>query len=122
MSRRTDRVNELLRAEISQLIQRLVKDPRISEGLVSITEVAVSPDLRRATVYVSHFGEASARAGVIKGLERAAPFLHNELTRRLTLRNVPQLVFKLDASLERGARLTSLIAETTSDLPPEDDE
>lgn len=120
MSRRTDRVNELLREEISQLLQRSVKDPRISEGLVSITEVVVSPDLRRATVYVSYFGEESARAGVMQGLEHAAPFLHQELVRRLTMRNIPQLVFKLDSSLERGARLTSLIADATRDLPPEE--
>ncbi len=112
MSRRTDRVSELLREEISDLILRSVKDPRLEQGLVSITEVAVSPDLRRATVFVSYFGEESHREDVIAGLQHAAPFMHGELMQRLKMRNVPQLTFRLDPSLERGARLTSLISET----------
>lgn len=114
MSRRTDRVNELLRAEISQLIQRSVKDPRVDQeqGFVTVTEVSVSPDFRRATVFVSHFGDAATHDDVIEGLQHAAPFLHTELVHRLKLRNIPQLTFRLDPSLERGAHLTSLIAET----------
>ena len=57
MTRRTVRVNELLREEISELLQREVKDPRLGEGLITVTEVQVSPDLRHATVFVSHLGE-----------------------------------------------------------------
>ncbi len=120
MSRRTERVSELLRAEISELIQRSVKDPRIEDGLVSVTEVVVSPDLRHATVYVSHFGDEERHEDVLEGLHHAAPFLHTELMRRLKMRNVPQLVFKLDVSLERGARLTSLIAETVHGQEPDE--
>lgn len=119
MSRRTDRVSELLRAEISDLIQRSVKDPRVNDGLVSITEITVSPDLRRATVFVSHFGDPGAHPDVIAGLQHAAPFMHAELMRRLKLRSVPQLSFHLDPSLERGARLTSLIAETLHGQEPD---
>lgn len=110
MSRRTDRVNDLLRVEISDLILRAVKDPRLDQGLVSITEVLVTPDLRHATVYVSHLGEESTHAEVLAGLQRAAPFMHAELMRRLKMRHVPQLEFRLDPSIERGAHLASLIA------------
>lgn len=111
MSRRTDRVNDLLRVEISELIQREVKDPRVSQGLVSITEVIVTPDLRNATVYVSHLGDEASHDDVLAGLRHAAPFLHAELMRRLKMRSVPVLRFELDPSIERGARLSSLIAE-----------
>ena len=116
MSRRTERVNELLRAEISQLIQREVKDPRVDNGLVSVTEVQVSPDFRRATVYVSHLGDEEQRGDVLAGLQHAAPFLHGLLVHRVSLRNVPQLVFEFDPSLERGAHLSALIADAAREV------
>ncbi len=119
MTRRTSRVNELLREELSQLIQREVKDPRVGHGLVSVTEVQVSPDLRHATVYVSHLGDESERPEVLRGLAAAAHFLHMELLHRLALRNVPELVFRFDPSIERGARLASLINEVAAEHPPE---
>lgn len=115
MSRRTDRVNELMRSEISELLLREVKDPRLSQGLVSITEVEVSPDLRRATVYVSHLGTDEERRDALTGLEKASPFLHRELSRRLDMRHVPDLLFRFDPSIERGARLASLIHEVHDD-------
>jgi ribosome-binding factor A len=115
MTRRTVRVNELLREEISTLLQREVKDPRVSQGLVSITEVQVSPDLRHAVVYVSHLGNEVERKEVMQGLERSAHFLHRELMHRLTMRNVPELVFRFDPSIERGARRSSLINQVSGD-------
>ena len=114
MSRRTSRVNDLLREEITTLLLREVKDPRASQGLVTITEVQVSPDLRHATVYVSHLGDETERASVMKGLEHSAHFLHKELTRRLTMRHVPELIFRFDPSIERGARLASLINQVAA--------
>ncbi len=111
MSRRTSRVNDLLREELSDLLLREVKDPRIGHGLLSITEVLVSPDLRRATVFVSHLGDVEERKEVLEGLTAAAHFLHTELMHRLKMRSVPELVFRWDPSIERGARLASLIAE-----------
>jgi ribosome-binding factor A len=113
MSRRTSRVNDLLREELSELLLREVKDPRVEHGLVSITEVQVSPDLRHAIVYVSHLGDETERAEVLLGLQHAAHFLHNELVRRLKMRIVPELVFRFDPSIERGARLASLIHEVS---------
>ncbi len=109
MSMRTTRVNELLRAEISELLLREVKDPRVSRGMVTITEVQVSPDLRHAVVYVSHLGTEAERKEALEGLKNSAHFLHRELVHRLSLRNVPELVFKFDPSIERGARLAELI-------------
>ncbi len=109
MSMRTTRVNELLRAEISELLLREVKDPRVSRGMVTITEVQVSPDLRHAVVYVSHLGTDAERREALEGLKNSAHFLHRELVHRLSLRNVPELVFKFDPSIERGARLAELI-------------
>ncbi len=109
MSRRTTRVNELLREELSNLLLRDVKDPRIAHGLVSITEVQVSQDLRRATVYVSHLGDEADRDEVLEGLQQAAHYMHNELMRRLKMRYVPEFTFRFDPSIERGARLAALI-------------
>ena len=111
MSRRTERVNDLLREELSALIQRELKDPRLEHGLVSVTEVQVSPDLKQATVYVSHLGAPEERPAILTALEHASHFLHNELLRRLNLRAAPNLRFRFDPSIERGARLAELIEE-----------
>jgi len=112
---RTTRVGELLRAEISELLLREVKDPRVSRGMVTITEVQVLPDLRRAVVYVSHLGSEQERAEALEGLQHSAPFLHRELVHRLSLRNVPELVFRFDPSIERGARLAELIHQVSAE-------
>ena len=117
MSMRTTRVAELLREELADLILREVKDPRVGRGLLSITEIQVSPDLRRATVYVSHLGDEEERDAAIEGLQHSAHFLHRELMHRLRLRNVPELVFRFDPSIERGARLASLIHEVSHQRP-----
>jgi ribosome-binding factor A len=109
MSRRTDRVNELLREELSTLIAQGLKDPRMGSGLVTVTEVRVSADLRNATVFISHLGEEGERPGVLAALTHAANYLHNELLHRLAMRRVPELRFQLDPSIERGARLTVLL-------------
>lgn len=118
MSRRTNRVNDLLQEELADLILREVKDPRVSAGLLSITEVIVSPDLRHATVYVSHLGTEAERADALQGLAQAAHFLHHELLRRLKMRHVPELSFRFDPSIERGARLARLIDEVAPHESP----
>jgi ribosome-binding factor A len=115
MGWRTSQVNELLREELSELLVREVKDPRVDHGLVSITEVQVSPDLRHATVYVSHIGDPADRDELIAGLQHAAPFLHRELVHRLKMKIVPDLLFRYDPSIERGAHLASLIEQVTHD-------
>ncbi len=115
MSRRTSRVSELLREEISDLVQRDLKDPRLEGALLSITEVEVSGDLRVAAVFVSHLGTAEERDDALAGLQSAAAYLERELRRRLRMRRTPSLRFQFDPSIERGARLASTIADLARD-------
>lgn len=110
MTRRTERINDLLREEISDLIHHEVKDPRVG-GLVSVTEVSVSVDLRLASVFVSVMGTAEEKAGTLAALKAAAHFLQRELRKRLTIRRIPELTFLADNSLEHGARMLALIEE-----------
>ncbi|MCH7552720.1 MAG: 30S ribosome-binding factor RbfA [Chloroflexi bacterium] len=108
MSRRIDRVNELLRLEISQVLARQIKDPRLS-GVITITEVRTSSDLRNALVLLSVMGDKEAKQSALAGIQSAAKFLRRELRGRLTLRYTPFLSFALDDSLENAARLLSIM-------------
>jgi ribosome-binding factor A len=107
VSRRTDRVEDLLRAELSDLLLREVQDPRVS--LTSVVAVNVSPDLRRALVRVSVLGEEEHRLESLKGLQHAKGFLRSQLAHRLRLRVVPELVFELDRGAEHSQRITDLL-------------
>ncbi len=109
-TRRRERVGELIREELSDLIRREVKDPRLS-GLISVTEVVTSPDLRHARVFVSIMGTEEEKQQVEKGLAAAKGFLRRGLGERLTLRYTPELIFQRDESIERGSRLLQLIEE-----------
>ncbi len=117
MTRRTERINDQLREEISDLIRRELKDPRIG-GLVTITEVDVAPDLSHGKVFVSVMGTEEERRSTLKALDAASHFLQRELRRRLTIRRMPELEFVRDDSLEHGARILNLIDKTReSDSP-----
>lgn len=106
---RSDRVGQQIKRELSEIIQRNeLKDDRI-EGLVSITQVRVSGDLRNVKVYFSVYGEESQKVGTLAALEDATGFLRGELCRRLGIRFAPELVFKLDDSLEQGDKVTELL-------------
>ena len=102
MSRRTERVNELIRHELSDLLLRDLRDPRL-DGLISITRVEVSPDLYNARILVSVMSETADQKDAIKALNTAAGFLHKELVHRLDMRRVPFLTFVLDTSIAEGA-------------------
>lgn len=108
-SRRRLKVADLIRDEISFMLLKELKDPRI--GFVTITQVQVSPDLHQATVLYSVVGSESEQEGCQKGLVSAARFIRGRLGRRLSLRHVPELSFKYDSSLVTGARVTSIIKE-----------
>ncbi len=110
MTRRTERVNELVREEISDLLQREIKDPRFT-GLVSVTDVHVSPDLRHARVFVSIMGSEEERKETFSALTAASHFIRKELGKRMTTRHTPELDFRLDDSLERGAHLADLMRQ-----------
>ncbi len=115
MSRRTQRVADVLRGELSDLLLRQVHDPRIK--LVSVTDVDVSPDLRRAVVKVSVLGEDEERTGTVEALQHARGFLRRELAHRLRMRVTPELVFELD----RGAEHSQKIAELLESLHARDE-
>jgi ribosome-binding factor A len=104
---RQEKLGELIAAELSELIRTRVKDPRV--GFTSITRVEVSGDLRHAKVFVSVMGTSEEQEETIKGLKHAAGFLRHELATRLVLRYMPEVVFKLDSSIEEGARILALI-------------
>ena len=112
MSRRIDRVNELLRAEISNLLSREIKDPRVS-GVISVTEVVSSSDMRSARVYVSVMGAESDRRAAMEGIRSAASFLRRELRDRVNLKHTPHMTFVLDDSIEEGDRVLRLIEGQT---------
>jgi len=111
-SRRLEQVAGLLQEELSHLLEREVKDPRM--GFVTLTGVELSPDLRHARVYFSVLGDEEAVQQSLAALERAAGFLRHELSRRLTLRQVPELHFVLDRSGERAQRISDLLRQARS--------
>ena len=115
-SRRVERINEQLRAEISDLIRRELKDPRLA-GLVSITSVEVTPDLSTAKVYASVMGSDEDQKASLQTLRRAAGFFRHELMARLTLRRVPELTFLVDPSIERGDHILDLLRGLRQDEP-----
>ncbi len=102
------RVSQEVQRELSILIQREVKDPRIAP-MTSVSDVYVAPDLKTAKVYISVLGEESVKKDTIKGLRSAAPFLRSSLARSLNLRNTPELQFILDDSIEYGVKMNHLI-------------
>lgn len=108
MSRRQERINHLLRQEISELLAREVKDPRLP-SVTSVTHVDVSADLRYAKVSVSVLGRDEEKDNALLSLNSAANFLRRSLRRRLRLRTVPDLIFSLDDSIERSQELISML-------------
>jgi len=108
MTRRIERVNHLIRQEISELLQRQVKDPRLG-NFVAITEVSTSADLKYAKIFVSHICSETEKKETLSVLAAASNFFRRELAKRLRLRNIPELSFRWDDSIERGAHLQKLI-------------
>jgi ribosome-binding factor A len=113
-----ERLNNLLRREISEMLKRQVKDPRLGT-FVTVTEVSISPDLKHAKVFVSHMGSDEEKRATLSTLTSASGFFRRELAKRLRLRQIPELTFKWDDSIERGARLLELIDQVASDKTPD---
>ena len=114
MGHRIEQVNKLIRRELSELIQRQLKDPRLNT-FVTVTEVATSTDLRHAKVFVSHLGSKAEKQAILKVLESAAGFLRKELAHNLKLRRTPELSFCWDDSIEQGDHILQLIDQVTKD-------
>jgi ribosome-binding factor A len=113
MSQRTDRLDSQIRAELAELLQREMKDPRV--GFATITRVETARDLGTARVWVSTMGSDEERAQTMKALTDAAPWLRRQLGDRLTLRHIPQLVIREDDSIEAGDRVLRLLRELEED-------
>jgi len=113
MSRRTERLNKLIKQEVSELLEREVDDPRLN-NLISITEVSISPDLKHAKVFVSILGNEANRIDMLAGFNTASGFLRKRLASRLRLKCTPQLSFHYDDSIERGARVLKLIEQVSN--------
>jgi ribosome-binding factor A len=109
---RKARIAEALRLELSEVIRREMRDPRLSEGLLSITSVDVSSDLRYATVYISVLGDDEAQEHVTRALQGASGVLRAALRSRKAFKNVPELTFAYDESIARAARIFTLLEES----------
>lgn len=122
---RKDRVGDLIKREIAQIIQNELKDPGI--GFVTITGVEISADLRLARVFYSVLGDEESKKGSASALKRASGFIQNEIGGRLRLKYTPEISFHFDKSVEYGARIEELIqkihrAEESEENPPDSTE
>jgi ribosome-binding factor A len=108
---RHERIAEEIRHELGTMVAGELKDPRI-EGLVTITEVRVTPDLKHARIYVSVMGSEAEQKSTIRGLEAASGYIRHELTERIQLRRAPEVHFVLDHSEEYSQRIEDLLRQT----------
>jgi len=117
--KRSDKVADLIQKEISQMLVKSIKDPRI--GFVTITKVSVSEDCRFAKVYFSVAGTPAERERSMKGLESAKGFVRKELGRRIRLRYTPEILFQFDPSIEYAIHMGELIQSIQQEKEPEGD-
>lgn len=114
MTRRTDRVEDLLRLELSNIFLTQINDPRIR--MTSVTTVDVSPDLKRAQIGLSVLGDPSAREDALSAVRRARGYIRGALARRLrNMRAIPDLVFELDRGAEYSAHIDALLEDLNTD-------
>jgi ribosome-binding factor A len=111
--KRSDKVADLIQKEISEMLVKTVKDPRI--GFVTITRVAVSEDIRSAKVYFSVAGTPEERERSMKGLDSAKGYVRKELGRRIRLRYTPEVIFKFDPSIEYAIHIGEVIRKLKKD-------
>jgi ribosome-binding factor A len=121
--RRTDRLGEEIREAVAQIIASELKDPRI--GFVTVTRVAITPDLRTVRVHVGVLGDKAQHTKTLAGLSQAAGFIRRELGKRIRMRHTPELSFHYDAGLDATDRVAQLLEETRvpeGEAPKEDEE
>ncbi|MBL4952687.1 30S ribosome-binding factor RbfA [Neobacillus sp. OS1-32] len=109
MSHRPNRVGEQMKKELSDIIGRKIKDPRI--GFVTVTDVQVTGDLQQAKVFISVLGDDEQKENTLKGLAKAKGFIRSEIGHRIRLRKTPEIIFEFDESIDYGNRIESLIHE-----------
>lgn len=113
MSLRANRVGEQMKKELSDIIGRKIKDPRI--GFVTVTDVQVSGDLQQAKVYISVLGDEEQRENTLKGLAKAKGFIRTEVGQRIRLRKTPEIIFEWDESINYGNRINSILHQLQED-------
>jgi ribosome-binding factor A len=116
VTRRTERLGEEIREEVAQMIVGELKDPRI--GFVTVTRVALGPDLKLARIFVGVLGTEKQRAASLAGLKQASGFLRRALGQRLRLRYTPELLFQYDEGLEASDRVAQLLEEIRTPPAP----
>jgi ribosome-binding factor A len=123
-NRRVERVAELIKREVSQMLLNGIKDDRVGAGMVSVTNVDVSGDLQHAKIFVSIYGDSEAKAETMAGLKSATGYVRSQLGARVQLRRTPEVIFVEDDSIERGTNVLSLLNrirnERTADISSED--
>ena len=113
---RMNRINEELKREISNIINFELNNSNVT-GMMSVTKVKVTPDLRYARVYVSMINSKNKK-NTLAGLKQASGYIRSALAKKVNLRNTPELVFEFDETIEYGAKIDSIINEITKDLKP----
>jgi ribosome-binding factor A len=116
MSHRPNRVGEQMKKELSDIIGRKIKDPRI--GFVTVTDVQVTGDLQQAKVFISVLGDEEQRENTLKGLAKAKGFIRSEIGHRIRLRKTPEIIFEFDESIDYGNRIETLLHDLHSDGSP----
>ncbi|MCI6019579.1 MAG: 30S ribosome-binding factor RbfA [Clostridiales bacterium] len=115
------RINGEVQKELSIIITREIKDPRISP-MTSVVSVEVTPDLKYCKAFISVLGDEKAQQDTLEGLKSAVGFIRKALARSVNLRNTPEITFCLDQSIEYGVNMSKLIDDVTKDIPDREDE
>ena len=118
MARRQERVNDLLREVVAEIIARELKDPRLQADLISVTEVTTSADLQHARVLVSVLGSESQRDAVVTALNHSRNFVQRQLRPHLSMKSIPQLQFQRDDRIEEDRRILDLLDRIRRDGLP----
>lgn len=110
---RAERLQGLLQAELSDIIQRSLKDPRV--GFASVTAVDVSGDLRHVKAFISVMGEPAEQEETLATLNNAADYIRTEIGKRVRLRHTPEIIFRLDKSIAHGSHINALLRKLEQD-------
>jgi len=116
MSHRANRVGEQMKKELSDIIGRKIKDPRI--GFVTVTDVQVTGDLQQAKVFISVLGDEEQKENTLKGLAKAKGFIRTEIGHRIRLRKTPEIIFEWDESIDYGNKIETLLHQLHADDKP----
>ena len=115
------RINGEVQRELSRIISREIKDPRIAP-MTSVVDAVVTSDLKQCKAYISVLGNEEAQENTMAGLKSAVGYVRRQLAKELNLRNTPEITFVLDQSIEYGVRMSKLIDEVTKNMPEEQED